>query len=156
MVVEPERQHPDNVEVPSSLAPPLEEDDERHPPPAATVCAGVQAAGCIETGAHLMRPVEGAVKRSKEKEAPWRCAHSAWSGSSRPAFGAFRRAAVRCSRLPGWRPPLQSPRSDAGHQDLVEALCTVRAGSWGDFARLVAQVDDRAWAKREIGASIRP
>ena len=152
MVVEPERQHPDNVEVPSSLGPALEEDDERHPPQAATVSSGVQAAGCIETGAHLMRPVEGAVKRSKEKEAPWRCAHCGMERffpTSLRRIPSRRGSVLEAARLEA--PPLQSPRSDAGHQDLVEALCTVRAGSWGDFARLVAQVDDRAWAKREIG-----
>ena len=115
------------------------------------VSEGVQAASCIETGAHLMREVEGA--RATGGEAPWRCAYC---GLEKYFPTSLQRVRKRKHRGALDVPSLElPPRTDKdqhrAHRELIEAVCTVRAGSWGDFGRLVAQVDDRPWATRETG-----
>jgi hypothetical protein len=119
------------------------------------VSEGVQAASCIETGAHLMRQVEGAPTAGGE--APWRCDYCGLEKYFPTSLWRVRRRRQRDglgSALDATSldlPPCSDRDIPRSHAELIEAVCTVRSGSWGDFSRLVAQVDDRPWATRETG-----
>jgi len=150
--VQPREPLPDALESDAS-APEATKDEGSEVAISERVSDGVDAATCIETGAHLMREVEGA--QASGGEAPWHCAYC---GLER----YFPTSLARLRRRKGSRgsdldaavlelPRLRDPGLMRDHAALVAAVCTVRTGSWGDFGRLVAQVDDRPWATREAG-----
>ena len=121
-------------------------------PVAQTVSSGIHIASCVETGAHRMREIEGAPAVDRKK--PWRCVNC---GVEKFFPTSLRRARKKASPHNGLQapvvelPPLEAGVREHGRLELVEAICTARSGSWGSFVRLVAQVDDRPWAPRELG-----
>lgn len=126
------------------------------PPLAEPVSPGVRVADCLETGAHRMWEVDGAPVQDGQK--PWRCIYCGvekyFPTSLRRRGPRARRQRARASSLEEAAvdlPPVRDSQKFVRHEVLIEAICTVRSGSWGSFVRLVSQVDERPWAPRELG-----